>query len=138
VTKLCQLPQLLKTDEIKLMRCFAKEPDYLPDDNKIKNRLRRLQNAGTIATQLVFQVKEYPRRSDGANLLRGRWTVTHDVKFIHRDGSVRNFRVYRRPTPKDGDIITLPVDGQLTEARVSTRTERPDLAQANDAEAIEI
>jgi hypothetical protein len=64
--------------------------------------------------------------------------VTHDVKFIRRDGSVRNFRVYGRPTPKDGDIITLPVDGQLTEARVSTRTERPDLAQANDAEAIEI
>lgn len=64
--------------------------------------------------------------------------MTHDVQFIRRDGSVRNFRVYGRPTPKDGDIITLPVDGQLTEARVITRTERPDWAQANDSEAMEI
>jgi len=64
--------------------------------------------------------------------------VTHDVKLIRRDGSVRNFRVYDRPTPKDGDIITLPVDGQLTKARVSSLPERPDLVQAIDAAAIEI
>jgi hypothetical protein len=56
------------TDELELMRGFAKEPDYLPDDNTTKNRLRRLRNAGTIVTQLVSQVEECPRKSDGANL----------------------------------------------------------------------
>jgi hypothetical protein len=64
--------------------------------------------------------------------------VTHDVKLIRRDGWIRNFRVYDRPTPKDGDIIALPVDGQLTKARVSTPSVKLDLAQAIDSEAIEI
>lgn len=64
--------------------------------------------------------------------------MIHDVKLIRRDGSVRNFRVYDRPTPKAGDIITLPVDGQLTKARVSAPPEKPDLVQSVDAEAVEI
>ena len=42
--------------------------------------------------------------------------MIHDVKFISRDGSVRNLRVYDRLMLKDGDIITLPVDGQLRKA----------------------
>ena len=64
--------------------------------------------------------------------------MAHDVKLICHDGSVRHLRIYDRPTPKDRDIITLPVDGHLTKARVRTLPERSDLAQAIDAEAIEI
>jgi hypothetical protein len=64
--------------------------------------------------------------------------VTHDVLLVRRDGSVRNFRVYHRPTPKDADIITLPVDGQLTKARVRVPTEKPEMVQSVDAEATEI
>lgn len=59
--------------------------------------------------------------------------MTHDIKLIRRDGSVRSFRLYDRPTPKDGDIITLPVDGQLTKARVSAPPEKPYLVQSVDA-----
>ena len=64
--------------------------------------------------------------------------MTHDVRLIRLDGSVRNFRVYDRPIPKNGDIITLPVDGQLTTARVSVPAEQRELAQSVDAEALEI
>jgi hypothetical protein len=64
--------------------------------------------------------------------------MTHDVMLTRKDGSVRNFRVHDRPTPKDGDIITLPVDGQLIKARVSVPSERPQMVQSVDAEAAEI
>jgi hypothetical protein len=51
---------------------------------------------------------------------------------------VRNFRVYDRATPKDGDIITLPIDGNLTKARISIRSGEPEMTQSLDAKAIEI
>lgn len=70
-------------------------------------------------------------------------THAHDVVLIRKDGSARNFRVYGRPTPKDGDTITLPVDGQLTRARVrgksSVSLQRPEMVQSVDhADATEI
>ena len=47
---------------------------------------------------------------------------THDVVLKRMDGSVRNFRIYGRPTPNGGDTITLPVDGRLIRARVSGKS----------------
>jgi hypothetical protein len=35
--------------------------------------------------------------------------MTHDVVLGRGDGSIRKFRVYGRPMPGNGDIITLPV-----------------------------
>lgn len=64
--------------------------------------------------------------------------MTHDITLIRRDGSVRNFRVYDRATPKDGDIITLPIDGNLTKARISIRSGEPEMTQSLDAKAVEI
>jgi hypothetical protein len=39
--------------------------------------------------------------------------MEHDLLLRRKDGSVRCFRVYDRPIPKDGGVITLPVDGRL-------------------------
>jgi hypothetical protein len=47
--------------------------------------------------------------------------MTHDVALTRKDGSRRNFRVYGLSSLENGDIITLPVDGQLIKARVSER-----------------
>jgi hypothetical protein len=65
-------------------------------------------------------------------------TMIPDITLLRRDGSVRNFRVYDRPIPKDGDIITLPIDGNLTKARVSIRPGEPEMTQSLDAKAVEI
>jgi len=43
----------------------------------------------------------------------------YDVVLARKDGSVRNFHIYGQPAPKDGDVITLPVEGQLIKARIS-------------------
>jgi hypothetical protein len=71
-------------------------------------------------------------------------TNTHDVVLIRTDGSVRNFRIYGRPTPKRGDTITLPVDGRLIRARVSVKSsvslQEPEMVRSidhADATAIE-
>ena len=69
--------------------------------------------------------------------------MTHDVILTRKDGSVRNFRVYDRPTPYAGDTITLPVDGRLIKARVrgesSVPLKQPEMVQsANRADATEI
>jgi hypothetical protein len=51
--------------------------------------------------------------------------VTHDVVLTRKDGSVRNFRVYGRPTPNAGDTISLPIDGGLINARVIRKSSAP-------------
>lgn len=64
--------------------------------------------------------------------------MTHDITLICRDGSVRSFRVYDRQIPSEGDVITLPVDGHLTEARVSIVPGELEIAQSVEAKAIQI
>ena len=69
--------------------------------------------------------------------------MTHDVVLTRKDGSIRNFRVYGRPTPNGGDTITLPVDGRLIKALVggksSASLQRPEMVQSvNRADAAEI
>ena len=70
-------------------------------------------------------------------------TDTHDVVLIRKDGSVRNFRIYGRPTPNSGDTITLPVDGRLIRTRVGAKSsvslQKPEMVQSVDhADATEI
>ena len=55
--------------------------------------------------------------------------MTHDVVLARGDGSIRKFRVYGRPMPGKGDIITLPVDGQLITARVRAPSENPEVVK---------
>jgi hypothetical protein len=62
----------------------------------------------------------------------------HDVVLTRRDGSVRQFRIYGRPMPGKGDVITLPVDGQLITARVSVPLENPEVVKEMDYEAREL
>ena len=61
---------------------------------------------------------------------------THDVVFTRRDGSVRKFRIYGRPMPGKGDVITLPVDGQLIAACASAPSENPEMVKERDYEAL--
>jgi len=68
----------------------------------------------------------------------GHDAVTHDVVLARGDGPRRKFRVYGRPMPGNGDTIALPVDGRLISARVTVRSERPELDQSGDAELVEL
>jgi hypothetical protein len=63
---------------------------------------------------------------------------THDVVLSRGDGSIRKFRIYGRPMPRNGDIVTLPVDGRLITARVSAPSENPQVVKAVDYEAREL
>jgi hypothetical protein len=40
--------------------------------------------------------------------------------------------------PGNGDIIALPVDGRLISARVTVRSEKPEMEQSVDAELVEL
>jgi hypothetical protein len=65
--------------------------------------------------------------------------MTHDVVLGRGDGSIRKFRVYGRPMPGNGDIITLPVDGHLITARVRAPSENPEVVEEmEDYEAREL
>ena len=64
--------------------------------------------------------------------------MEHDLRLTRKDGSVRYFRFYDRQIPKDGEIITLPIDGQPIRASVKASLEEPETAILADAEAIEI
>jgi hypothetical protein len=64
--------------------------------------------------------------------------MEHDLLLKREDGSVRCFRIYGRPIPKDGDIIALPIDGRLIKASVNGLPEEADTAVLVDAEAVEI
>jgi hypothetical protein len=62
-----------------------------------------------------------------------------DVLLTRKDGSVRNFRLYGKPTPHQGDIITLPVDGGIVKARISEPSQGSEMVQSVDrAAAVEI
>jgi hypothetical protein len=63
--------------------------------------------------------------------------LTHDVVLARGDGSKRKFRIYGRPMPAHGNMITLPVDGHLIRARVTARSETAEMGQSVDAELVE-
>jgi hypothetical protein len=62
---------------------------------------------------------------------------THDVLLACGDGFKRKFRVYGRPMPGCGEVITLPVDGQLIRARVTVSSDQPEMSRWIDAELVE-
>jgi hypothetical protein len=64
--------------------------------------------------------------------------VTHDVVLARWDAPKRRFRIYGRPMPGNGDIIALPVNGRLMSARVTVRSEKPDMEQSAEAELVEL
>lgn len=68
----------------------------------------------------------------------GHDAVTHDVVLACGNGVKRKFRVYGRPMPGNGDTIALPVDGHLITARVTVRSEKPEIEQSVDAELVEL
>lgn len=44
--------------------------------------------------------------------------MQHDVVLTRQDGSQKHFRIYGRPTPNVGDLVTLPIDGHPINARI--------------------
>jgi len=44
--------------------------------------------------------------------------MEHDVLLTRQDSSKMHFRIYGRPIPHIGDIVTLPIDGHLIKARI--------------------
>lgn len=64
--------------------------------------------------------------------------VTHDVVLARGDGCERRFRIYGRPVPEKGDVVTLPVDGQFLSARVVVCSASPKTPQSPDVKAIEL
>jgi hypothetical protein len=64
--------------------------------------------------------------------------MEHDLLLRRKDGSVRHFRIYDRPLPKDGDIITLPIDGRLITASVTGPSKEPEIVAVANVEAVEI
>ena len=63
--------------------------------------------------------------------------VTHDILLTRNDGYTRKFRVYGRPMPEIGEILTLPVDGRLVKARVVVSPSQGETGRS-DAEALEL
>ena len=64
--------------------------------------------------------------------------MDHDLRITLKDGSIRYFHVYDRPTPNEGDIVTLPIDGRLVKASVKGTPEEPETTITADAEAMGI
>ena len=62
----------------------------------------------------------------------------HDVVLACENGSEREFRIYGRPMPAYGDMITLPVDGHVIRARVTVRSEAAEMNQSVVAELVEL
>jgi hypothetical protein len=63
----------------------------------------------------------------------------YELKLTRKDGSARNFHVYGQSTPDMGDIISLPVDGQVIRARISEPAHKREIVQsAGQAGAVEI
>lgn len=62
-----------------------------------------------------------------------------DIVLTRKDGSVRNFHIYGRPSPKSGDVISLPIDGHLIKARINEPSQRSEAAQSiGHTDAVEI
>jgi hypothetical protein len=64
--------------------------------------------------------------------------MDHHLRLTRKDGSIRYFHVFDRATPKDGDIVTLPVDGTLVKASVKGAPKEPEIPIMADAEAVEV
>ena len=63
----------------------------------------------------------------------------YDVQLRRNDGSVRNFRIYGETIPKDGDVITLPVDGQVVKARIDEPQHGSEISRSvEQAKAVEV
>jgi hypothetical protein len=41
--------------------------------------------------------------------------MEHDVVLTRQDGSKTHFRIYGRPIPNVGNLVTLPINGHLTD-----------------------
>jgi hypothetical protein len=63
----------------------------------------------------------------------------YDVQLTRKDGSVRNFRIFGQSPPHGGDVVTLPVDGQIVKARITEPSYSSEADQSPDqAGAVEV
>ena len=71
--------------------------------------------------------------------------MEHDLVLTRKDGSARHFRIYGRSAPNVGDIVILPIDGQLIKARkgevhgvTSLRVEKEIIQSVDHLDAAEL
>jgi hypothetical protein len=64
--------------------------------------------------------------------------MDHDLLLTSKDGSVRCFRLYDRTIPKEGDVITLPIDGRVIKVSVKGPQQGLQPVLLADVEAVEI
>jgi len=63
----------------------------------------------------------------------------YDVQLTRKDGSVRNFRIFGQSPPHGGDVVTLPVGGQIVKARITAPSYSSEADQLPDqAHAVEV
>jgi hypothetical protein len=55
-----------------------------------------------------------------------------DVVLTRKDGSVKNIRIYGQPRPNEGDVITLPINGQVVKARIGEPSQGSEISQLAD------
>jgi hypothetical protein len=64
--------------------------------------------------------------------------VTSDVLLARCNGRAKKFRIYGRPRPEMGDILSLPVGGRLIKARIVVSSAKAEATPSADAEAVEL
>lgn len=63
--------------------------------------------------------------------------MEHDVVLTLADGSVRNFRIYGRPRPRVGEVITVPVSGRLIKVHIDEISGGEIIASVGHVDAVE-
>ena len=63
--------------------------------------------------------------------------MDHDVVVTLWDGTVRNFRIYGRTTPRAGDVVTLPMNGKLIKVHIDKINGAEVIGSVDHVEAVE-
>jgi hypothetical protein len=63
--------------------------------------------------------------------------MEHDVVLTLEDGSVRSFRIYGRPKPRVGEVVTLPVNGKLIKIHIDDINGTKIIGSLDSVEAVE-
>ena len=63
--------------------------------------------------------------------------MEHDVVVTLEDGSIRSFRIYGRPKPRVGEVVTLPVNGKLIQVHIDETNGTKFIGSLDRVEAVE-
>jgi hypothetical protein len=63
--------------------------------------------------------------------------VEHDLVLTRKDRSTTRFRIYGRPKPKPGDVVSLPIGGRLIKARINEAHGSPGTERIQSIDHVE-